>query len=127
MAHCDTCHVANEINSGEAYAFENGLHRIQLWRICREQTLFEQAFAWECEDYGPDYQALHQAGIDAGMARGETLAPLIVLKSDDLEAALAHIEACGGRISQAIYAFPGGRRFEFVEPSGIAMAVWSDN
>ena len=61
------------------------------------------------------------------MARGETLAPLIVLKSDDLEAALAHIEACGGRISQAIYAFPGGRRFEFVEPSGIAMAVWSEN
>lgn len=91
------------------------------------KRFFEQAFAWECEDYGPDYQALHQAGIDAGMARGETLAPLIVLKSDDLEAALAHIEACGGRISQAIYAFPGGRRFEFVEPSGISMAVWSEN
>ena len=96
-------------------------------QFAASKRFFEQAFAWECEDYGPDYQALHQAGIDAGMARGETLAPLIVLKSDDLEEALAHIEACGGRISQAIYAFPGGRRFEFVEPSGIAMAVWSDN
>ena len=53
------------------------------------KRFFEQAFAWECEDYGPDYQALHQAGIDAGMARGETLAPLIVLKSDDLDAAVA--------------------------------------
>ena len=30
------------------------------------KRFFEQAFAWECEDYGPDYQALHQAGIDAG-------------------------------------------------------------
>ena len=30
------------------------------------KRFFEQAFAWECEDYSPDYQALHQAGIDAG-------------------------------------------------------------
>ena len=91
------------------------------------QHFFEQAFGWQSVDYGPDYQELQQAGIGAGMARAPSAAPLIVLKSEDLEAAQAQVMQAGGRITKAIFAFPGGRRFEFLEPSGTAMAVWSEH
>jgi len=50
---------------------------------------------------------------------------LIVLKADDLEAALAQVTAAGATITKEIFDFPGGRRFEFTEPGGNAMAVWS--
>ena len=89
-------------------------------------VFFAQALGWQSVDYGPDYQELQQAGIGAGMARATQAAPLIVLKSDDFEAALTQVMQAGGRISKDIFAFPGGRRFEFVEPSGTAMAVWSE-
>jgi hypothetical protein len=39
---------------------------------------------------------------------------------------LHKVEAAGGEILQPIYAFPGGRRFHFAEPSGNEFAVWSD-
>jgi predicted enzyme related to lactoylglutathione lyase len=42
----------------------------------------------------------------------------------DLEAALAAVEQAGGTITRPIFAFPGGRRFHFREPSGNEMAVY---
>lgn len=32
----------------------------------------------------------------------------------------------GGNIVKPIFAFPGGRRFHFTDPSGNEYAVWSD-
>lgn len=49
---------------------------------------------------------------------------LVVLYSDDLEASLASVREAGGRIDKEIYAFPGGRRFEFRDPSGNRLAIW---
>ena len=50
----------------------------------------------------------------------------MVFYSEQLEQTLAKVEAAGGQITQAIFSFPGGRRFQFTEPSGNEMAVWSD-
>ena len=44
---------------------------------------------------------------------------------DDLEAALDAVSKAGGLISRPIFAFPGGRRFHFVDPSGSELAVWA--
>ena len=41
-------------------------------------------------------------------------------------AALAAVEAAGGEVTAAIFAFPGGRRFHFRDPSGNELAVWSE-
>ena len=41
------------------------------------------------------------------------------------EANIAKVEAAGGVIEQAIFDFPGGRRFHFIEPGGSELAVWS--
>jgi hypothetical protein len=48
-----------------------------------------------------------------------------VLYSTDLEASLAAVRAAGGSIVQEPFAFPGGRRLHFLDPSGNELAVWS--
>jgi predicted enzyme related to lactoylglutathione lyase len=88
-----------------------------------------KAFGWTFVDYGPEYQAFDNAGIDGGVYQYPDAAlkpPLVVLKADDLEAAEAAVKAAGGEIVQAIFPFPGGRRFHFREPGGNELAVWSE-
>ena len=50
---------------------------------------------------------------------------LVVLYSTALEDSLAKVEVAGGRITKPIFAFPGGRRFQFTDPDGYELAVWS--
>jgi predicted enzyme related to lactoylglutathione lyase len=96
------------------------------------KAFFAKAFGWSFEDYGPDYAAFSNQGLDGGFFRAEmksttdTGAALIVFYSKDLEATQAKIEAAGGAIVKPIFSFPGGRRFHFAEPSGNEFAVWSD-
>jgi len=92
------------------------------------QAFFKKAFGWGFLDYGPEYQAFADAGLDGGLDGSEarSKAPLVILKADDLEAALATVKAAGGEITADIFAFPGGRRFQFREPGGNEMAVWSE-
>lgn len=96
------------------------------------KTFFQTAFAWEFTDYGPDYTAFSNSGIEGGFFRTSEppatspAATLIVLYSDNLEACLAKVEQAGAKISKPIFAFPGGRRFHFVEPGGNELAVWSE-
>ena len=51
-------------------------------------------------------------------------APLPVIRVDDLEAAFDAVMKAGGVIAKAIFSFPGGRRFHFIDPSGSELAVW---
>jgi len=95
------------------------------------KIFFERAFGWSLTGFGPDYAATLAAGAggtaDLGLNGdpGEaTAAPMAVIEVDDLEAALADVEAAGGTITRMIFAFPGGRRFHFREPSGNELAVY---
>lgn len=96
------------------------------------KTFFSATFGWEFVDYGPDYTAFANEGLDGGFyragLRSETLhgGALLVFYSQDLAETLAQVEHNGGEIVKAIFAFPGGRRFHFKEPSGNEFAVWSD-
>ncbi len=88
-----------------------------------------KAFGWTFIDYGPSYAAFANAGIDGGLESDtpETPAPpLVILKANDLEAAEAAVKAAGGIITMPIFAFPGGRRFQFREPGGNEMGVWGE-
>jgi predicted enzyme related to lactoylglutathione lyase len=103
---------------------------------CRDlvttKQFFTDAFSWAFQDYGPEYTAFSDEGLDGGFfksdhaSRPDTGAALIVFYSNDLEATLTKIEKAGGKIVKAIFPFPGGRRFHFTEPSGNEFAVWSD-
>jgi len=99
--------------------------------IPETKVFFEQAFAWSFIDYGDEYTAFSNSGIEGGFFQSELVsstangACLLVLLSDDLEATERRVKNAGGTISQAIFSFPGGRRFHFTEPSGNELAVWS--
>lgn len=94
--------------------------------IAATKDFFARAFGWGFNDYGPEYQELADAGISGGIAAAPLAPPLVILKADDLEAALQRVAGAGAEITKPIFAFPGGRRFQFREPGGTEMAVWSE-
>ncbi|MFH5774034.1 VOC family protein [Paracoccus sp. NGMCC 1.201697] len=94
--------------------------------IAATKDFFGRAFGWSFNDYGPEYQELADAGISGGISAAPLAPPLVILKADDLESALARVTAAGATITKPIFAFPGGRRFHFREPGGTEMAVWSE-
>lgn len=89
------------------------------------QAFFTAAFGWSYIDYGPDYKDIQGAGLGGGIERGASRAPLPVVRTDDLEAMFDKVKAAGAEITQEIFEFPGGRRFQFREPGGTEMAVWT--
>lgn len=93
----------------------------------KTQAFFADAFGWEFVDYGEDYKDIQGAGTGGGIARGDLRPTLAVLHTDDLEAMLARVTSAGAEITQEIFAFPGGRRFQFKEPGGNEMAVWTES
>lgn len=110
-------------------------HAIDYIELCvtdlaAAKRFYAAAFGWSFTDYGPSYAGIVAPGKD-GEAGGLRLVdevtrggPLVVLYSDTLEASAAAVEAAGGRIAKPIFGFPGGRRFQFLDPSGNELAVW---
>jgi predicted enzyme related to lactoylglutathione lyase len=98
--------------------------------LAATKLFFQTAFGWAFEDYGPDYVAFSDQGLDGGFFRSPMAAStssgsaLLVFYSDRLEDTLRKVVDAGGEIVKPIYAFPGGRRFHFQEPSGNEFAVW---
>ena len=96
------------------------------------KAFFSAVFGWEFTDYGPEYTAFSNQGIDGGFYRSDVTlstengSALIVFYSEDLEQTLSKIENAGGSIIKPIFSFPGGRRFHFGDPNGNEYAVWSD-
>ena len=100
--------------------------------LAATKAFFESVFGWSFVDYGPEYTAFENEGLDGGFFQSDLAsstekgAALIVFYSNQLEATLAKVEKAGGSILRPIYSFPGGRRFHFTEPSGNEFAVWSE-
>lgn len=96
------------------------------------KTFFEKAFGWSFVDYGPEYTAFSEQGLDGGFFKAdlrsttENGGALLVFFSNNLESTLAKVVEAGGEVVKPIFSFPGGRRFHFIEPSGNEFAVWSD-
>ena len=91
------------------------------------RAFYSKAFGWEFTNYGPDYSATTTGDVDVGLngQREDALAaPLPVIRVDDLEAAFESVGRAGGVIAKPIFAFPGGRRFHFIDPGGNELAVW---
>lgn len=90
----------------------------------RASAFYTAAFGWTLTAFGPTYAATTDEPTNLGLqADGGAGPPLPVIEVPDLEAALARVEAAGGTVVQPIFAFPGGRRFEFTDLDGNRMAV----
>ncbi|TCV80113.1 VOC family protein [Sulfurirhabdus autotrophica] len=96
------------------------------------KRFFAAAFGWSFIDYGPDYIAFSNEGIDGGFYKSDLCAStnngsaLVVFYSQAIDETLSKIRSAGGIISKPIFPFPGGRRFHFCDPSGNEYAVWTD-
>ncbi len=96
------------------------------------KNFFNQVFEWEFQDFGSEYSAFLNQGVNGGFFKSNLSsstnngAALIVFYSNDLEATQEKIIKAGGIVVKPIFSFPGGRRFHFTEPSGNEFAVWSD-
>lgn len=90
------------------------------------KAFYAQAFGWAFTDYGPEYAAIANAGLDGGFSATDHDPPLVVLKTDDLEAAHQRVVDAGAEITRPIFDFPGGRRFQFKDPAGNELGVWAE-
>ncbi len=117
---------------------ENQVHHtinyIELSEIDMDEAkrFYESAFQWQFTDYGPAYAGIRShdgIGEVGGLCLAEQVTTggvLVVLYSDDLEGSLESVKSAGGTITKEPFAFPGGRRFHFLDPSANELAVWSE-
>ncbi len=96
------------------------------------KAFFNSVFGWSFVDYGPEYTAFTNEGLDGGFYKSDLTAStengsaLLVFYSKEIESTQSKIENAGGSIIKPIFSFPGGRRFHFSDPNGNEYAVWSE-
>jgi len=93
------------------------------------KEFYANSFGWNFTDYGPDYTAFSESGLQGGFEKTKSdivNGALIVLYHKNLTLIKNKIIDSGGKISKDIFSFPGGHRFHFVDPSQNELAVWSD-
>ena len=91
------------------------------------RSFYADAFGLAFTDFGPSYSCTLTGDVDIGLqadASEATSAPLIVVAVDDLEASVEAVRKAGGVITKPVFAFPGGRRFHFRDPSGNELAAF---
>jgi uncharacterized protein len=94
------------------------------------KAFYGSAFGWEFTDYGADYAGIRRPGGEGEQGglnphgRAGRGGPLVLLWSADLDATAKAVTAAGGTVVEGPYAFPGGRRFHFLDPAGNEAGVW---
>jgi len=93
------------------------------------KRFYSTVFNWSFTDYGPDYSSFADGRLNGGFAKASTVqpgGPLVVMYALDLAGIRDAVVTAGGEISKDVFEFPGGKRFQFRDPSGYELAVWSD-
>lgn len=93
------------------------------------KSFYSVSFGWNFKDYGPEYTSFKKSGIKGGFQKSDhdiVNGALVVLYHKNLEKVKTKITKAGGKITLDIFSFPGGKRFQFLDPSGNELAVWSD-
>lgn len=97
--------------------------------ITRSRAFYGAAFGWSFTDYGPEYCEFSDGRLTGGLTTMGDIrpgGPLVILYADDLAETQQRLEKAGAVISKPVFSFPGGRRFQFLDPDGHELAVWSD-
>ncbi len=85
-------------------------------------------FGWSFQEWGDDYVSFNDGQLNGGLVRSAEPASgtLLVFYSTDLERDLDRVKELGATITKDIFSFPGGRRFQFLDPSGTEYAIWAE-
>lgn len=96
--------------------------------IAQAKHFYTNSFGWQFTDYGPNYTAFEGDYVDGGFTIGEPVKGtiLVILYSEDIETTKNKVINAGGIIVKDTFSFPGGKRFQFTDPDGYELAVWSE-
>jgi predicted enzyme related to lactoylglutathione lyase len=97
--------------------------------LAKTKSFYSGVFGWQFEDWGADYISFHDGRLAGGFFSVQQMqgyGPLVVIYAANLAAMAAKVVEAGGVIIKPAFEFPGGRRFHFTDPSGNALAVWTD-
>lgn len=96
--------------------------------LAASKRFYGAAFGWTFVDYGDDYADIQGAGVSGGLRKVDAKPPrggtMAIVYSSDLAASEAAVTKAGATITER-HEFPGGRRFQFLDPSGNELAVWT--
>lgn len=95
----------------------------------KTKAFYTSCFNWDFTDYGETYIAFSNSGLQGGFEYTDDdiiNGVLVVLYHENLSEIKAKIITNGGKISVDIFSFPGGERFQFLDPSGNELAVWTE-
>ena len=105
--------------------------------LAATKTFYEDHFGWTFTDYGPTYAAARVSDVEIGFntearvsvaqpngARHPT-GPLLLLQTDELDAAHSALSRDGSVVVTRPFDFPGGSRLHFRDPSGNVLAVYA--
>ncbi len=90
------------------------------------KAFYGSLFEWSFQDWGANYTAFSESGVDGGFHAGDehrTKAPLVIIETDNIQAMEERVKQSGGTITLPTFKFPGGSRFHFTDPSGNELAV----
>lgn len=93
------------------------------------KIFYSHVFDWQFTDYGETYIAFTASGLEGGFEKTEDAivnGVLVVLYHNDLDAVQKKIIDAGGKIVVDTFSFPGGKRFQFTDPSGNELAIWCE-
>ncbi len=91
------------------------------------KIFYSHVFGWSFIDYGDGYTAFTDSGVEGGFeftSKPILNGVLVVLHHENLESIKEKVIEAGGETSVSIFSFPGGSRFQFLDPSGNELAVW---
>ncbi len=94
------------------------------------ENFFNSLFGWSFTHYGEDYMDCEDGGLMLGFYRAPLVSQqekggaMLAFLSTDLEKSMDEVKQAGGDFTKDIFSFPGGRRFQFLEPSGNEFAIW---
>src|SRR5262245_32674454 len=96
------------------------------------KAFYSNALGWSFNDYGPDYAGIQDprnpgqevGGLNPHPASSRGDGVLVLVRTDDADAALASVLEAGGTIATELHEYPGGRRFMFADPFGNILGVY---
>ena len=100
--------------------------------LSEAKAFYGTALGWMFNEYGDDYAGIKDpsnpgdefGGLNPHPASARGDGVLALVRSDDVEGALASVLAAGGRIHVELHAYPGGRRFMFADPWSNILGVY---
>lgn len=97
--------------------------------ILSVKRFYEQFFEWTFKKWSENYYDTQDSGVAFSITTDENTKrtrTLLVTYTQNLEGTQKKVLTSGATITKDIFSFPGGRRFEFLDPAGNELAFWSD-